>query len=527
MIHIRAGAAVLLLALIGCGGSASSELPDRLSRPLFSGRGNQRIYILDAARSGVFVWNPLTRVYNTGRAATSNNPKRFIALPIGTQSRLARLDVLYSGFAVSATESAMAAAYSFGFGSRVGHLTVVPLVTVEPPGKLPVDPAKNLNFQVAADAAGPFATPKGQFLMVTPKLGDTAAWALYPLGVSRFTGPQATRVKWNAAGNRVYALSPGRREVAVLTWPAMQPVTTLTLTEVPIDFDLHPKTEQLALITPEQLRLYGALPTLAVEKSLSQVNFPYRVLYSRHSGGEALAVLNQNTTLSFFSTETLCGLDTDTQGFAASDLQFIDEGEFSNPEISAIGSRGCRSDTPNQTWQIIFQGVLRSGTAAATSSTGVRIAALDLDVQAGDSITIQGVETPVTAVTADVVYFAPVTVPIVADQKLKYELRASDWIVRGTASGYIGRAQTGHAFSDRIRFTIREGAAEPTRNDTFVFNGSSGITPIALSGVPSDLNEDPFGRMIVPVPDNGHARAVNIRKVKEGVWAIETLYIIP
>jgi hypothetical protein len=442
---------------------------------------------------------------------------------VGTHSELRYLDVIYRGFAVTATGSAMATLYDYGFDDRTGHLVVTPL---EP---FPVDPAANINYTLAPGATGPFATPEGKFLVVNPSASTTTTWRIYPEPLSTFTGPRVERLKWNTKGNRLYATDATAPLVHVFNWPALTPVTDIATQGIPIDLDVHPLTEKLSVITSAKLTTYAELPTFAVLKSISQSNLPSRLTYARHKNGKALAVLNYNTSLSFYDSETLCGIDADSAGFQSADLRFIDSGEFSNPVISNIAPLGCGSDFPDQLIQIIFEGLLVNGTTTLVAPNSLKMSTPweSHDVKVGDHLSVQGFPTEITGLSGNLLYFAPLT-ETPAPSLVTYEVRAAkQWTVNATSSGHLGRLSTGDTFSNLLTFTISDGGSPATRGDAFAFESISGISPAFLSGAPSDLVEDPYGRMLVPVPDNGQVRAVNIKEGDEGGWVIQTLYIIP
>lgn len=513
-----------LLAAAGCGGSGGGGMPDRMLRPYFVGvdRADRKLtYVLDAARSGVFAWDGDGETYNTARAPGPENPKGFISIPIGTNSVLRKSDVLYTGFAVAQTGSALAALYSFGFEDRTGHLTVVNLKP------FPVEPALNLNFTVPSGSVGPFATPEGRFIVVSPVSTDAAVWRVFPAPVSVFTGPNAGRLAWDRKGKLLYAADRVNQAVHVLAWPALTPVTTISLPGRPIDLDLHPLDGRLVVITSTDLRRYGPPPTVALEKRIAQPSLPLRVAFGRHLNGEVVGVLNQNTSLQFYLTDSLCGLDVDGTGFRALNASFIDTGDFSNPDLGDVEPVGCASDIPDQAWQLTFEGQLQAGRAAVTAPTALGGTFAAERIAAGDAIFVGKQASQVTAVTATALYFAPVTQALAIGSPVTFSVRAAGaWTVAGTAAGFVGRALTGEAFRNVIAFTIGEGGAPPTRGDAFVFESDQGLTPIFLSGAPSDMAEDPYGRFIVTVPQNGQARAVNVKQ-DEGAWVIQTLYVIP
>ena len=148
-------------------------------------------------------------------------------------------------------------------------------------------------------------------------------------------------------------------------------------------------------------------------------------------------------------------------------------------------------------------------------------------VRVGDPVAVQGFATEVTALAGNLLYFAPLTTTP-SPGRVTFEVRANqNWTVSGTAVGLVGRVGTGETFNTLLSFTISDGGNLPQRGDAFVFEGASGVSPVFVSGAPSDLVEDPFGRMLVPVPDNGHVRAVNLKSEDAGGWAIQTLYIVP
>lgn len=515
---------LIALAAAGCGGSSGGGMADRMLRPLFVDvdRTDRKLtYVLDAARSGVFAWDGDLETYNTARAPGPENPKRFISIPVGTHSELRTSDVLYTGFAVADTGSALAALYSFGFEDRTGHLTVVNL------RPFPVEPALNLNYTVPSGSVGPFATPEGRFIVVSPTSADAAVWRIFPDPVSVFTGPNAGRLAWDRKGKLLFAADRVNQAVHVFAWPAMTPVTTVSLPGRPIDLDVHPLDSRLAVVTSTDLRLYGLAPTFALEKRVPQAALPMRVAFGRHLNGAVVGVLNQNTTLQFYLTDSLCGLDVGDTGFRALNVGFFDAGDFSNPELSEVSPVGCASDIPDQAWQLTYEGQLTAGRAEVTAPTALGGKFLAERIVAGDVLFIGRQATQITAVTETALYFAAVTQPLEIGAPVTYSIRAGGaWTVAGTAAGFLGRAATGEAFSNVIAFTINAGGAPPTRGDAIVFETDQGLTPIFLSGAPSDMAEDPYGRFIVTVPQNGQARAVNVKQ-DEGAWVIQTLYVIP
>jgi hypothetical protein len=515
------GAAFHVLA--GCGGGDSDRQVDRMIRPLYVGvdpLGRKLTYILDAARTSVFLWDGDNETYNTGRAPGPNNPNNYIAIPVGTNSELRRQDVLFTGFAVNATGGALAALYSFGFDDRVGHLTIVPMAP------FPVDPEANLNYTLPPGAVGPFATPEGQFLLTFPRDTSEAEWRSFPAPSTPFTGPNVARMVWNARGTRLYAADRVNQQVHVFDWPAMTPVTSISLPHRPIDLALRDDTEQLAVITTASLYLYGSLPTLAVEQSVRQIGLPVRVLFDRHESGQVLAVLNQNTTLSFYESDTLCQVDIDSVGFTAASLRFVDAGELSNPTIEGLATSGCASFVPDQVWQLTFEGLVAEGSGAVSSPTAITFTTADRDLQIGDPLLVGGFPSEITAIGTDVLYFEPITQALSFGEAVTIEVRAGDaWTVVGNSTGYVGRAQTGEQFRGVITFQIVDQGAAPTRGDQFLFQGQSNVSPIFLSGAPSDVAQDPYGRFIATIPENGHARAVDV-KMDEAQWVIQTLYII-
>lgn len=518
--------ALLLIALAaaGCGGSGDGGTPDRMLRPLFVDvdRTDRKLtYLLDAARSGVFAWDGDLETYNTARAPGPENPKRFISIPVGTNAVLRTSDVLYTGFAVAATGSALAALYSFGFEDRTGHLTVVNLKP------FPVEPALNLNYTVPSGSVGPFATPEGRFVVVSPDSPDTAVWRIFPEPVSVFTGPNAGRLAWDRKGKLLYAADRVNQAIHVFDWPAMTAVTTVSLPGRPIDLDVHPLDARLAVVTSTELRLYGPPPTFALEKRTAQASLPMRVAFGRHVNGAIVGVLNQNTTLQFYLTDTLCGLDVGGTGFRALNVAFLDVGDFSNPELGEVTPVGCASDISDQAFQLTYEGQLQAGRAEVTAPTGLRGSFAAERIAAGDALFVGRQATQVTAVTATALYFAAVTQALEIGAPVTFSVRAAAaWTVAGTAAGFLGRVATGEPFSNVVAFTVTDGGAPPTRGDTIVFETDQGLTPIFLSGAPSDMAEDPYGRFVVTVPQNQHARAVNVKQ-DEGAWVIQTLYVIP
>lgn len=518
--------ALLVLGLLaaGCAGSSSEGTPDRMLRPMFvdvDQTDRKLTYILDAARSGVFAWDGDGQNYNTGRAPGPENPKHFIAIPVGTDSELSQLDVLYTGFAVADTGSALAALYSFGFEDRTGHLTVVNL------HPFPVDPAQNLNYTVPSGSVGPFATPEGRFVVISPTSVTEAVWRVFPEPVSNFTGPNAGRLAWNRQGTLLYAADRVNQSVHVFAWPAMTPVTSLTLPGRPIDLALHPVDARLMVVTSNELRLYGPPPTYAFDKSVAQTSLPIRVAFDRHESGKVVGVLNQNTTLQFYLTDTLCGVDVDGTGFSALNMAYVDLGDFSNPDLGEVAPVGCASDIPDQAFQLVFEGQVQAGRAAVTAPTALKGSFAVERIAVGDALFVGAQATQVTAVTDKSLFFAPVTQPIAIGTPVTFAVRATEqWTVAGSAAGYLGRVSTGEPFSNVIAFTISEGGAPPTRGDLFVFESDKGLTPVFLSGAPSDMAEDPYGRFVVTVPQNSQARAVNVKQ-DEGAWVIQTLYVIP
>src|SRR5690606_8125308 len=106
----------------------------------------------------------------------------------------------------------------------------------------------------------------------------------------------------------------------------------------------------------------------------------------------------------------------------------------------------------------------------------------------GDPLLIGGFSTAITAVGNNLLYFEPVTQPLVMGEPVTVEVRAGDaWTVEGSTSGLVGRATTGQAFNTVIAFQIVDQGAAPTTGDQFIFDGQGNVSPIFLSGAPSDL----------------------------------------
>lgn len=515
----RCTLALLCVSLIACGEDKTPAAPKRLIRPTHTVSVGDHSYLLDTSRSAVFLFDAEEKDFVAARKPTTQG----IAIPFADFSRVYHHDLQVSGMAVDATETALAVAYSFGFGPRQALLSIIPLK----PFPLPVEPARQ-NVTIHPAAAGPFATPEGKFLIIAPGTTGTATWSVYP-GETSIAAAPAQRVVFSADGQRVYALDATANAVHVLSWPELLPLADVSTPTAPVDIAIHPSTESLLVAATTELRLYRPYPSLLPALSAPSQGFPWRVKFSRYHQGVLFAVLYQDATLRFYDTATLCGVDTAPGSFQAKEVAFFDEGTISDPRLRAVTPAGCASAIPDQAWALEYEGLLAAGSALA-SETNV-IAGRDwatFGVAVGDELLVAGMGATVTAVSGDRLYYAPLTEPPAAGTPVEYAVRARGaWVLTGRISGLLGRAITGVPFTSHLlNFTIEAGQNPPTRGDRFTFFTANGITPVALGGAGFDLAEDILGRFLVPLPNSGIVRAVQVRTAMEGGWSFRTLYTI-
>ncbi len=501
------------MVLAACGGG--EDEPDVFRAPLYVESGPSLSWVLDATRAKFFAWDGERRIVRTLRAQGVDD-RLGVPVIVGARNQ----DLLFGGFALDASETSLAVGYSLGVGEREGRLAIFDV------GALPVDD-EPATFSLSPSARGPFAVPatEGRFLLVTPTSGGEADWATYPDEATQ-TGPAARRLAWNAAADRVYAASEVTAAVHVREWPGLAPVTDIAVGGVPLDVDVSPDDGSLAVVTSDALAVYSADGELEAEHELE--GLPWRVLFSRRFEGQVVAVLNQNGTLLFFDREEgLCGIDRDSVGFQVVDLRYQDSGPASNNRLVDVEPVGCRSQIPADGWAITYEGVVTSGTAVVAAGNALEGEGWnEAGVEPGDRLLLDGFTAEVTGVTSDRLFFSPATDATPSSQ-ISFGVRTvGTWVVAGTETGVIGRAETGARFEGPyLTFTIAEGSASPDTGDRFLFTSDPGVTPVTWSSPPFDMAENAQGHWLVPAFRSGLVSGVDLRR-NGNAWVIETIYTL-
>ncbi len=236
----------------------------------------------------------------------------------------------------------------------------------------------------------------------------------------------------------------------------------------------------------------------------------------------------------------------------ATDATFTDNlnpqssGNVSLPAKSITTSMGY---TKTETWAVTDRGrlpgfVSRPGTLSAGGATLTDDAAAPFapaaDVRAGDGVDLlplgstcaairQGVQARVTAVAANTLTLGGLSRDLSAcpQARVLYDVRVPShfWTVIGSASGYVGRAQTGQPFvfagerffyppasvttkataTISVGFTIPASAPDDT-DSTLAFSTSSGFAPFVVGSAGLSLNQGGLANSVTVVDDQKNNR---------------------
>lgn len=525
--------ATLLLVLgAGCAPDAE-EIPQRMQRPLLSATTDAYTVFLDAGRAQLFFWDPREQRYVPGRTPVDEEA---MGVPIAPGDRVRGQEITFSGLAIDSESTTAAVAYSTGIGQREGYLALLELVA------LPMTDPSTTDFPISPSAQGPFAVPftEAGFVVIEPQApvdgAETpdATWRTLPEDASQ-SGPRARRLAWNVENELVFAASPVTAAVHVLEWPSLAPVTDVVTDGLPLDIAYDERDGgQLAVITTRSLSLHEG-PEYELTDRHPLRGLPWRVLYLQEKA-DLTAVLNQNGTLTFFDRgqDTLCAVDTQPdREFRAVGLRYIDQPPTSANRLQDIAAVGCRSRIPSDLWRITYEGVIISGDAEHVASgllVGPEWAAqgvgegdlLVLDAEGEEDTT----EHLITSVDGDELQFTDAAaVPV--GQTVGYSVRAAEaWVVSGEEAGFDGRVMTGETFTGSyFRFRLVPGHGEPQRDDRFVFESDGGVEPVRFASPGFDLQEDRTGRLMVPLPNEGLVRAIEVQS-REETWTIRTVYSV-
>jgi hypothetical protein len=483
----------------------AEEDPGRLRRPTFVAAAADRVFTIDSRPAKLFAIDTTAGAYISLVDDVRLGLELFAERPD---------ELLFSGLAVSADASVVAAAYTSGFGAREANLMLITLGTTLPPA----EPPRRDIFDVSPAAMGPFATPGGEFLMITSEPNGGAVWSRYPSETTA-PGPAAQRIAFGPQSQLVYAADWAGRQVHVLSWPGLAPVAVLPVDSPPLDVAVHPISGQVAVLMSDGLQLFAPAPEHDQLRRAPMTGLPWRVQYARIRDAEAVAVLSQDRGVYFFDTATACAIDADTRGFSIAEAMFqgVDQ---AGARIEQFTANRCPSDVPNQRWVLTWEETLFAGetTEAADRLTVDEAVAASLAV--GDAVRIVLSEeeehaATVTEIEGAAVVFAPALAEPAAG--LPLEVRAAGvWTLRGERAGFVGRVPINEPYRDALlRVTVAGNPARLSAGERITFVSRNGVAPQWLAAAGFDMVEDGRQRFWVSMPDRGEMRSLGIQRVND------------